>query len=253
MEPIRSLQNRSVVEAGRLHRARDRARTGATLVEGPHVLAEALETGAEVRTVFSLPDDPNLDRWPSLRTVDEAVMSKLAGTTTPRGPVAVMTIPPPAPHPVDRSILVLWGVGDPGNVGTIIRSAAAFGLGVGIGPDTADPWAPKVLRAGAGAHFRISLFPVASIEELAVWTAAALVVEGGEPPFGLKGGLRAIVVGSEAHGLPPDVVQACRERISIPMQPGVESLNAAVAASIVAHALGSGRAERGSGRDRPSH
>ena len=250
MEPIRSLQNRSVVEAGRLHRVQDRRRSGATLVEGPNALREALDAGVEVRQVFALPDDPEQTRWPHLRLVDEAVMAKLAGTATPRGPVAVVTIPASRFPPPDRPVIVMWGLGDPGNVGTIVRTAAAFGYGVAVGPDTADPWAPKVLRAGAGGHFRTELFPVRDVGALGERPLAALVVDGGVEPAALPTGPWALVVGSEAHGLPEETVAACDARVTIPMVSSLESLNAAVAVSVAAYAL---RRRNRSGAGGPPH
>lgn len=235
MEPIRSVRNQAVVEAGRLHRARERKRLQLTLIEGPHILAEAHEAGADIRTVFALEDDPH--RWTNARLVDEQVMRKLGGTTHPRGPVAVMSIPPPQPPRPGQDTLVLWGVSDPGNVGTIIRTAAGFGLAVLIGPRTCDPWAPKVLRAAAGAHFRLRL---GSIEDPALLGEhlAATVVEGGVAPGELGPGPWQILIGSEAHGLDPTLLDRVTKRVTIPMPGGTESLNAAVAASIIAYELG---------------
>lgn len=244
-DPIRSLQNRIVVESTRLHRVRDRRRAGATLLEGPHLLEEALGAGVDIRHVFVAEDDPDGERWPHRRLVDQRVLAKLAGTAHPRGPVAVVSIPPWDPSPLERSVVVAWSVSDPGNAGTIIRSAAAFGLGVGIGPGTVDVWSPKVLRAASGAHFRTSLFPVVSAGDLEPWRTAALVVSGGRPPEDLVDGPWAVVVGSEAHGLPHDVVESCDAAITVPMPGGVESLNAAVSASIVAYALSRSSAEDG--------
>jgi TrmH family RNA methyltransferase len=237
MEPIRSPRNRAVVEAGRLHRVLDRRRAGKTLIEGPHLLDEALGAGVEVERTFHLPDDPEANRWPSATPVDQAVLEKLAGTESPRGPIAVIAIPPPHPIPTDRSVIVLWGVADPGNVGTIIRSAAAFGLGVAVGPFTADPWAPKVLRAGAGGHFRTPLSTVASPADLAGLRVAATVPSGGIAPARLERGVWAVLIGSEAHGLDPALVAHATVGVTIPMPGETESLNAAVAASIIAYAL----------------
>lgn len=232
MEPISSPQNRAVVEAARLHRHR----RGLTLIEGPHVLAEALAAGVDPYRVFSTPDDA--ENWPGCTVVTRPVLAKVAGTEHPRGPVAVIAIPAPAPLRTDRSMLVLWGVADPGNVGTIIRSAAAFGLGVAIGPDTADPWSPKVLRSGAGAHFRTSIGRVESPSDLAGHRLLATVADGGMAPSEVEDGPWAVLVGSEAHGLPAELVDRAVATVSIPMPGGTESLNAAVAASILAYELG---------------
>lgn len=237
MEPIRSLRNSAVVEAGRLHRARDRRRTGRTLIEGPHVLDEAIAAGVGVERVFALADDPRLSEWPQATPVSPEVMDKLAGTDTPRGPVAVVKIPPSVPPLPDVASLALWGVSDPGNVGTIIRSAAAFGLGVVVGPGTADVWSPKVVRAAAGAHFRVHLSHTASVEELGP-RVAATVVDGGVSPRDLPPGPWTVLIGSEAHGLPEELASAVGEKVTIPMPGGTESLNAGVAASIVAYELG---------------
>ncbi len=242
MEPIRSARNRAVVEAGRLHRVSDRRRLGKTLIEGPHLLHEAMSAGATIERTFHLPDDPGADYWPGATPVVDVVLAKLAGTETPRGPVAIIEIPHPTPLPRQLPVIVLWGVGDPGNVGTVIRSAAAFGTAVAIGPGTADPWSPKVLRAGAGAHFRLALSQVASLAELEGHPLAATVAVGGSPPSALGRRPWAILIGSEAHGLDPSVEAAADVLVTIPMPGGTESLNAAVAASILAYevTLGSG-------------
>lgn len=235
-EPIRSLHNRTVVEAARLHRARDRKARGSTLLEGPHLVTDAIASGAIVERTFVAVDDPDPERWPAPLLVEEPVLRKVAGTETPRGPVAVIRIPPPAPLPTDRHILAVWGLADPGNVGTIIRSAAAFGLGVAIGPESADPWSPKTLRAGAGGHFHTTISSVNGLGDLR-GPIAATVVTGGVDPRRLEGGPWSIVIGSEAHGLGRDVVGAADVAITIPMPGGTESLNAATAAGIIAYAL----------------
>lgn len=240
MDHIRSTRNPAVVEAGRLHRAKDRRSSGRTLIEGPNLLREALAAGLEPVRTFALEADPFRAQWPETVLVAEAVMVKLAGTDNPRGPVAVIDIPDWAPPPPDRHLLVLWGVSDPGNVGTIIRSAAAFGLGVVTGPGTADIWSPKVLRAGAGAHFHTPLSQVAGLDELIDHQPVATVVDGGVAPRDLPRGRWAFLIGSEAHGLDADVIGRSEFQLTIPVVRDAESLNAAVAASIIAYEAGTG-------------
>lgn len=204
---------------------------------------EAVKGGVSVERVFVLSDDPRRDEWPKVTIVDERVMRRLAPTETPRGPVAVVRIPDSSPPAPDRHLLVVWGVSDPGNVGTIIRSAAAFGLGVAVSHDGADPWSPKTLRAGAGAHFRLpSLSLIDGLQPLAGHHLAAAVVSGGVDPHRLGRGPWAFLIGREAHGLGSEIVERAEEKVTIPMPGGVESLNAAVAASILAYAvtIGSG-------------
>lgn len=219
-----------------------------TLLEGPHLLDAALAAAVAPRRVFACADDPFFDRWPEPTLVTAQVMAKLAGTETPVGPVAVIETPPSGLLRPDKHVLVLWEVSDPGNAGTIVRSAAAFGLGVATGPGTTDIWSPKALRAGAGAHFRTPITLLDNLDNLAAWRKAATVVAGGIGLDDLGGGTWAVLIGSEPHGLPGDIVAACDTSVTIPLPGGVESLNAASAATIVAYELA-----KGSGAGRPDH
>jgi TrmH family RNA methyltransferase len=230
-----------VQEALKLHDARDRAELGRALLEGPHLLEEALASGVRVERVFALAEDGASAAaarrcGAGLVVVDERVLQRLATTEHPQSPVAVMVIPP-APLPSAGDLLVAWGVGDPGNVGTLIRCAAAFGLGFAAGPGTADPWAPKVLRAAAGGHFRAGVMRVEALETLRTGgrRLVATVARGGMAPSDLPPGPLGVLVGDEARGLPADVVAGCDLAVTIPMPGGAESLNAAVAGAIVAY------------------
>ncbi len=248
MEPIRSVRNTRVAAAAGLHRTRMRRRRGETLLEGPHLLEAAVAAGIPVSVVFGLPDDPH---GPDLAAaggadwvpVTETVLRHLAPTEHPRGPVAV--IPIPRPSPPSRDLLAV-AVRDPGNAGTLIRTAAAFELDVAVDDGAVDPWSPKVLRAGAGAHFRVAVGR--SIP--ASWGRIATVPRGGRAPdtFGefLDPRRRwAILVGDEAHGLASELVATADVTVSIPMERSVESLNAAVAGSLVAYELRRWRSRAG--------
>lgn len=233
-------------EAVRLQEARERADRGRALLEGPHLLAEAVAAGVRVEEVFALVGDAasaEIARscGATLISVDQRGLRRLATTDHPQSPVTVVVVPPPVPLPTGH-LLVAWGVGDPGNVGTLIRCAAAFGLGFAAGPGTADPWAPKVLRAAAGGHFRAGVARVGSLTELrgGERRPVATVARGGMPPRALPAGPLAVLVGDEAHGLAPGVVAACDLSVTIPMPGGAESLNAAVAGAIVAYELAVG-------------
>lgn len=241
-DPISSTRNEAVRSAARLHRARYRRETGRTLIEGPSVVAEAIHAGADLEEIFVLDGDLPPEGWPGdITTVTMPVLERLAGTSTPRGPIAVMAVPSVSLDPSHRA-LVAWGVGDPGNVGTMIRTAAAFGYAFVAGPHTADPWSPKVLRSGAGGHFHTPVGMVEDLAGLGGMTLVATVPRDGELP-GPVGGGEAVLIGSEAHGLPPEVVAACDRLVTIPMSDETESLNAAVAAGIVAY-LGTGWGRR---------
>ena len=135
--------------------------------------------------------------------------------------------------------LALWGVNDPGNVGTVLRSALAFGAGsVALGPGSADPYGPKAVRASMGALFEVPVARVRGAGELP-GPKVALVARGGRPLDGLAGAA-TLVVGAEREGLPDAVVAACDEVAHIPIRS--ESLNAGVAASIALYELARGAA-----------
>ena len=132
--------------------------------------------------------------------------------------------------------VALWGVGDPGNVGTILRSALAFGAAsVALGPGCADPFGPQAVRASMGAIFAVPVARVAGVDELP-GERMALVAHAGDPLAGRVGGELSILVGAERAGLPRDVVAACDRVAHIPI--ASESLNAAMAATVALYELG---------------
>ena len=131
--------------------------------------------------------------------------------------------------------LALWRVGDPGNVGTLIRSADALGPAfVALSEGSADPTGPKALRASMGSLFRI---PVVSFDE-APGRRVALTARGGRPlgEIDLEGAT-TLVLGAEREGLPEEVVAQCDERVTIPLAAGAESLNVAMAGTIALYEL----------------
>ena len=238
---ITSPQNPQIVAAAKLHRSRRRSETGSTLLEGPLLVAEALATGVELSTIYATDADPDAP-WhgmvgdTAVVEVTPQVLAKLAGTEHPRGPIAVLQIPT-APRAARRDTVALIGLADPGNAGTIIRSAGAFGFQIAFGANTVDPWAPKVLRSGAGGHFRVPLLdlgedPVAALEGAGCRVAALTVADGAAIDTLPSDEPIAFLVGSEPHGLPSTVTARAEFAITLPMPAGAESLNASVAASI---------------------
>ena len=138
------------------------------------------------------------------------------------------------PRGVRPVTLALWRVADPGNVGTLLRSAAAFGAGVALSAGCADPTGPKALRASMGALFEV---PLADFDEPG-GTRVALVPRGGTPLPELElDGETVFVLGAERKGLPDDVLARCAVRAPIPLPGGAESLNVAMAGTIALYEL----------------
>jgi len=236
--PITSLRNPLVVDAARIGRDRVGREGTRTLLEGPVLVAEAVAAGAKLDLVFATEGDTASARLAEAAgcrciVVDAAVLAKVSTTRHPQSPVAVMVVPTDRLTPGHRA-LVAWGIGDPGNCGALIRTAAGFGYDYIAGPGTAQTWSPKVIRAAAGGHFRTGVGRGVDLSDIGRnRTLVATVPRGGRAPGPLPANA-AILIGSEPHGLPADVVSTCPIVVTIPMSVGSESLNAAVAGAIVA-------------------
>lgn len=257
---IDSPRNPAIAAVLRLHRSRQRRATGRTLLEGPHLLHEAAAGGVTVERVFAATDtDPDAFDFappgPEWVMVSDRVLERIAPTDHPRGPIAVLQVPETtAPRP--EPSVVLWQVADPGNAGTLLRTAAAFDLQCIIVPGTVDIWSPKVLRAAAGGHFRarLSRIGAASLDALTERGLApvAAVVTGGEDPAAAAWpDVPALLVGDEAHGLDPQLAAAATGRFTIPMPGGMESLNVAAAGAILMYEMSRRRPETGWQDHRP--
>ena len=132
--------------------------------------------------------------------------------------------------PAGPLCVALWGVHDPGNVGTVVRSALAFGAAsVAVGPDCADPFGPRAVRASMGAIFAVPVARVDTVDELP-GERIALAARGGDPLRGPLGAVATLVIGAERTGLPDEVIAACDSIAHIPIHS--ESLNAAMAATV---------------------
>lgn len=191
------------------------------LAEGERLVREAPET-----TAFEFTDPEDVRRLSTL--------------TTPTGPVAVFPFLDVGSERLLREserVVLLDSVQDPGNVGTVIRSAHAFGAGVALSAGCADLYNPKTVRSTMGSIFHIPLAreleTVAFLEEAGSsgFTTAAAVPSGGGSPGDLLGGKVVISVGAEGSGLSDEVLDACDVAVSIPAR--APSLNAAMAASIL--------------------
>ena len=250
METITSRDNAKIKYACAVRDSeKQRAADGVFFAEGPKLILELCKscTPAVVyATGAALARTPALAALQSVTTlVAPHVAEKLAGTKSSQGVFALLQTPAPPTHLLHsaRRLLALEGVQDPGNVGTLLRSAAAFGFdGVLLGPGCAAPFAPKTLRASMGAAGRL---PVLTVPDLpaaltalrgrgvtclaaALYHSRPLDEVGTDFPGGL-----CLVIGSEGQGLTAAAVAACDAAVRIPMTELVESLNAGVAGSVL--------------------
>lgn len=245
MDPaITSSSNPVVKRFRKLHRARGRRETGFTLLEGPTLFALAADAGVIPEAVLMGESDEATQvlcaerGWEPVLVLAD-VLGRAAESIHPQSPVVMIAIPPPSPMRT-RDTLILRDVSDPGNVGTMIRSAAAFGWDVCISGASVDPWSPKVIRAGAGAHFALQISsshdPISDARNLGLETVATIVSDGLDPARGEQP--VALLIGSENSGLSPEDIGRADRTLTLPMSGETESLNAAVAASIAMYALG---------------
>lgn len=218
-------------------------------VEGLRLLEEVLRSGCTPDLVFFDPEaveaNPRAQAWLSRVSdaeriaVSDRVLRAMADTTTPQGIVAVVPLPQPPGRVQGRLALVLDGLQDPGNVGTILRTAEAAEVETVLASQgTVDAFSAKVVRAGMGAQFRLGLLWDQSWEALDDLTRGRerllAVAERGIPFYEVDWSRPvALIVGSEAHGAGPEVERLDPTAVSIPMREGVESLNAAVAAGVL--------------------
>ncbi|MDD4849593.1 MAG: RNA methyltransferase [Gemmiger sp.] len=249
MEYIASRENPKIKYACKLAAsAALRAEADAFFAEGPRLCAE-LAKSCRARAVYMTADA--MARWPALAgaevaaQISEPAAQKLAGVQAHQGVFAIFDTPTPAParFATAKRLLALEKVQDPGNVGTLLRSAAAFGFDmVVLGPGCADPFAPKTLRASVGAAGRIPLWPVADLPAALTTlrgrgvTCLAAALYNSKPLSALQGGQPGglcLVVGNEGQGLTDETVAACDLAVRIPMTDQVESLNAGVAGSVL--------------------
>ena len=220
---------RKLAEDPRYRRAEKRA-----LIEGPHLLQAALQHGCKPISVLATPE-AKLAAGLKPVLLSEGVFRSIVDADTPQGVAAEIAIPERKPASALR--VFLEGVQDPRNVGAIIRTAAAFGVGrVVLDKACADPWSPKALRAGMGGHFAISIKVKSDLsEQLNAFKGHLLctVPRDGMPieEADLSGKV-GWIFGGEGRGLSEETLRQVPLRVTIPMASGTESLNVAAAAAI---------------------
>jgi RNA methyltransferase, TrmH family len=243
MNRITSVDNPLIKRLRRLHDVRHRRTDGTFLVEGQRAIAAFLVHGWRPRELLIGDGLSEPAEWAGLAAVrvSSGVLDKLSLADTPSGYLASFALPAPAALDPAAGGLVLHGIADPGNLGTLIRCAAAFAVRQVLLVGGTDPFAYKVVQASAGELAAIALHrvePAQGLKPLAGGApCCALVVRGGSDPTDLPRRPRWLVVGSEAHGLDEAALAACAERVTLPMPGGTESLNAAMAGAIACYAL----------------
>ena len=244
----------SLLKVYRRALAKGTTREGWLAVEGPFLVEEALGAAPAVRTHSVLIAESGFAKFARLMErlpaeaeavqVPDRLFEQLAQTQNPQGIAALVELPPHNLEIILRGqnllLLLACGLQDPGNLGTLMRSAAAFGASALLTlHETVSPFNPKAVRSSAGAIFRLPVLEgVAAGELLHRLRAARVLIVAADrhspTPLcqaDLRGSL-AILVGREASGLPLEIAREASLRLSIPIQPGVDSVNAATAGSV---------------------
>ncbi len=225
---ITSPQNQHLSEIRKLARASARARSGRFVVEGEDLHAAASAAGIAPLYVLCAQGHESA-RQRGWLEVAPALLAKISGLGSSSRVIGVYEQRWSAP--VGPLAVALWGVGDPGNVGTIIRAAHAFGAScVALGPGSADPYGPKATRASMGAIFAVALARFASIAELP-GRLVGLDAGADSPLQGPLEGAVTLLVGAEREGIPDQLLAQCSEVRCIRQVAG-HSLNAAMAATV---------------------
>ena len=248
MKAVTSRDNPAFKAMSRLiSSASERRKSGLAVLDGAHLLAAFLDSGATPEDVMVSRaglDDPEVARLVErcgaarVMLLGDALYKALSTVDSPTGVIASVRTPHPRPAPATaRLALLLEDIQDPGNVGTLLRSAGAAGADhVLLSPGCAFAWSPKVLRAAMGAHFAVNLVERA---DLGAWLAGfrgqsvALAGQGDKSLYDID--LRkptALLVGNEGAGLSRPLREGASFSARIPMAGSIESLNAATAGSI---------------------
>ena len=240
-ERISSRKNPLLQQVKKLLTSRaERRKTGLFVGDGVKLLEEAVKYGAELQTVIlsegveaAVPEGVRIVRIP------EDVMASISPMEAPQGAMFLAKIPAQQDFQPKKGMLILDGVQDPGNIGTILRTADAMDVSVVLLDGCADPWSWKVVRSTMGAAFRAPVFQASWEEVLGKCREAGIpigVTALSDRAVDIRSAdlsEMALVIGSEGRGVRKEVLQNADRELIIPMNPHCESLNAAIAAAIV--------------------
>lgn len=246
-----SSDNQKVKLARKLKDKKERDKTSQFIVEGARQLGEAIKSGADIDFILNLENtgEELLAIAKSLNIenneIDEKTLRSISDTETPQGILAVVNKHNFTFEDITKDnnplVVVCDGIQDPGNLGAIIRSAAAAGAsGVIISDDSVDVYNPKTVRSTGGALFKIPVLPEADIQNtISLLKEKGIKVLGADPRSSKSiyeahfARPLAIVIGNEGNGIKENILSLCDEKVMIPMRDDVESLNAAVSASVI--------------------
>lgn len=235
---IESVNNERIKAYAKLNDKKYRETSKLFLVEGEHLVAEAVKRG-KVKEILLLEGLPSV--YKEVTYVTERVLAKVSSLASPPKIMAICY--QLDDQEIKGNVLILDDLTDPGNLGTILRSAVAFNYEtIVLSPRTVDLYNPKVIRATEGMLFNLNvltldLLPLINELKMAGYLIYGTDVTTGGAPSKTQM-KHALVIGSEAAGIKPDIMALCDQKLNIKMNPACESLNAAVAASILMHELG---------------
>jgi TrmH family RNA methyltransferase len=238
---IASKDNRRIKDLKKLQQKKYRRKQDLFLIEGAHLVEEALNHGQKVQTLIALEDydySPYAAADMEVITVAPGVMKLLSSLETPPGIMAAVSYRKPSSE--GRRVLLLDGIQDPGNLGTLLRTADAFGFErVILSPDTVDAFSDKVLRSAQGSTFHIEIAVADAVQSVREFDGTVLgtSLEGASSleQLELPEGPLMIVLGNEGRGVSEEVLSNVDVRMKIEMPGQSESLNVAIAGGIIMH------------------
>ena len=235
---IQSLINPKVKHLVALQKKAYRQEHGQFIAQGATVYGTLLQAGLKLHSVFvtaqAHDEHHQILKPETMFVVTDAILRKISTEMTPSGIVAIFEIPTSI-ETMSSNSLALHNIQDPGNMGTLIRTAAAMNVQTIFTMQCVDPYHPKVVQATAGAIGYVNIvstnWPIFYKTYKAI-SMCGLVVDGGQAPETMNLQDMMLVIGNEGSGLPPEIIAACGHKLTIPMPGKTESLNAAVAGSI---------------------
>lgn len=238
MTVITSLVHEDVKRVVRLHTTAGRKKEGLFIVEGALFIESFKQHGYMLIAIYATEKayEKNPLSSEHVHYVSEHVMKKMSQATTPSGYLAIFKKPTDPNFNFLSSGIVLAQIQDPGNMGTLIRSTAAFGYKSVVVVEGCDPFSYKVIQATAGTLPLVNLFVCdwqTLLKNKNGLKLVGLTVQNGKDPKNFNKYETLFVVGNEAHGLPQEWIVQCHDTCTLPMKDSVESLNAAVAGSLV--------------------